>query len=43
MPHAILAELFAVDRSTVSKAIHQVRPLLAAHGFAVPDHETSRH
>nr|WP_264935724.1 transposase family protein [Streptomyces sp. A012304] len=37
MPHEVLAELFAVDRSTVSEAIRQVRPLLAARGFAVPD------
>jgi hypothetical protein len=27
-----------VDRSTVSAAVRQVRPLLAARGFAVPDH-----
>ncbi|MFI6551187.1 transposase family protein [Streptomyces prunicolor] len=33
----MLVELFAVDRSTVSEAIRQVRPLLAARGFAVPD------
>nr|WP_328826843.1 transposase family protein [Streptomyces ureilyticus] len=37
LPHAVLAELFAVDRSTVSEAVRQVRPLLAARGFAVPD------
>ncbi|MBT2401643.1 transposase family protein [Streptomyces sp. ISL-100] len=37
LPHAVLAELFAVDRSTVSEAIRQIRPLLAARGFAVPD------
>lgn len=37
LPHAVLAELFAVDRSTVSEAIRQVRPLLGARGFAVPD------
>lgn len=29
--------MFGVDRSTVSAAIRQVRPLLAARGFAVPD------
>ncbi|MFC8231736.1 hypothetical protein [Streptomyces sp. NPDC057284] len=33
MPHVVLAELFEVDRSTVSAAIRQVRPLLAARGF----------
>ncbi|WP_236572943.1 transposase [Streptomyces sp. GS7] len=37
LPHAVLAELFAVDRSTVSEAIRQVRPLLASRGFAIPD------
>ncbi|MFE5681273.1 transposase family protein [Streptomyces erythrochromogenes] len=36
LPHEV-AELFAVDRSTVSEAVRQVRPLLAARGFAVPD------
>ncbi|MCK8434952.1 IS5/IS1182 family transposase [Streptomyces sp. D2-8] len=37
LPHAALAELYRVDRSTVSGAIREVRPVLAAHGFAVPD------
>lgn len=37
LPHEVLAELFEVDRSTVSEAVRQVRPLLAARGFAVPD------
>ncbi|WP_405690704.1 transposase family protein [Streptomyces sp. NBC_00057] len=37
LPHAALAELYSVDRSTVSGAIRQVRPLLAARGFVVPD------
>jgi hypothetical protein len=37
LSHAALAELYEVDRSTVSNAIHEVRPLLAARGFAVPD------
>lgn len=37
LPHAALAELFDVDRSTVSGALCEVRPLLAARGFAVPD------
>jgi hypothetical protein len=30
LPHAALAELYSVDRSTVSGAIREVRPLLAA-------------
>jgi DDE superfamily endonuclease len=33
LPHAALAGLYGVDRSTVTRA---VRPLLAARGFAVP-------
>lgn len=37
LPHAALAELYGVNRSTVSGALHKVRPLLAARGFAVPD------
>lgn len=36
IPHAALAELYAVDRSTVNGANREVRPLLAACGFAVP-------
>ncbi|MFF1834778.1 transposase family protein [Streptomyces sp. NPDC058231] len=37
LPHAALAELYGVDRSTVSGSVREVRPLLAARGFAVPD------
>jgi hypothetical protein len=36
LPHAALAALYGVDRSTITRAIHEVRPLLAARGFAVP-------
>ncbi len=36
LPHAALAELYRVHRSTVTRAIGEVRPLLAARGFAVP-------
>jgi hypothetical protein len=36
LPHAALAVLYGVDRSTVTRAVHEVRPLLAARGFAVP-------
>lgn len=39
LPHAALAELYGVDRSTVSTvsaAIREVRPLLAARGLAIP-------
>lgn len=36
LPHAALAAFYGVHRSTVSRAVHEVRPLLAARGFAVP-------
>ncbi|MFF3129406.1 transposase family protein [Streptomyces sp. NPDC057908] len=36
LPHAALAVLYGVDRSTVTRAVHEIRPLLAARGFAVP-------
>ena len=36
LPHAALAELYRVHRSTVTRAVGEVRPLLAARGFAVP-------
>ena len=36
LPHAVLAALYEVHRSTVTRAIGEVRPLLAARGFAVP-------
>jgi hypothetical protein len=42
LPHAALAELYRVDRSTVTRAIREVRPLLAARGFAVKDHPELR-
>ncbi len=38
LPHHALAVLYGVDRATITRAVHQVRPLLAARGFAVPDH-----
>ncbi|MEU6512359.1 transposase family protein [Streptomyces sp. NPDC046942] len=37
LPHAALAELYDVGRSTVTEAISEIRPLLAERGFAVPD------
>jgi hypothetical protein len=36
LPHAALAVLYQVDRSTISRAVHEIRPLLAARGCAVP-------
>ncbi|MEU0930921.1 transposase family protein [Streptomyces malaysiensis] len=37
LPHAVLGLLFGVDRATVTRAIAEVRTLLAARGCAVPD------
>jgi hypothetical protein len=37
LPHAALAELYRVGRSTVTEAIGEIRPLLAERGFAIPD------
>jgi hypothetical protein len=36
LPHQALAVLYGVERSTVSAAVRQVTPLLAARGFATP-------
>jgi len=36
LPHAAIALLYGVDRSTITRAVHEVRPLVAARGFAVP-------
>jgi hypothetical protein len=36
LPHAALAVFYEVDRSTITRAVHEIRPLLAARGFAVP-------
>jgi len=36
LPQAALAELYRVDRSTITRAVREVRPLLATRGFAVP-------
>jgi hypothetical protein len=37
IPHEALAVVFGVDRTTITRAIGQIRPLLAARGFAVGD------
>src|SRR5512144_2699704 len=37
IPHAALAALYAVDRSTVAGAVRRVRSLRAARGFAIAD------
>ncbi len=36
LPHAALAVFYGVHRSTVTRAVGEIRPLLAARGFAVP-------
>jgi hypothetical protein len=36
LPHGALAVFFGVDRSTITRAVGEIRPLLAARGFAVP-------
>jgi hypothetical protein len=36
LPYQALAVLYGVDRATVTRAVGEVRPLLAARGFAVP-------
>ena len=36
LPHAALAVLYGVGRSTITRAVGEIRPLLAARGFAVP-------
>lgn len=37
LPHSVLGLLFGVDRSTITRAIAEIRILLAARGCAVPD------
>jgi hypothetical protein len=37
LPHAALGVLYGVDRSTITRAVHEIRPLLAQRGFAVPE------
>ncbi|MFJ1974135.1 transposase family protein [Streptomyces sp. NPDC087903] len=36
LPHAALAELYGRERSTITRAVGEIRPLLAERGFAVP-------
>ncbi|MFE3073088.1 transposase family protein [Streptomyces sp. NPDC059247] len=38
LPHAAPAEPYGAARSTVSRAIGEIRPLLAVRNFAVADH-----
>ncbi|WP_405670302.1 MULTISPECIES: transposase family protein [unclassified Streptomyces] len=32
----LLAQLFGVNGSTLTRAVHQVQPLLAEHGYKIP-------
>ena len=36
IPHAALAVMYQVHRSTITRAVRQVRPLLAGRGYATP-------
>jgi Helix-turn-helix of DDE superfamily endonuclease len=36
LPHAALAVFYGVHRCTITRAVYEIRPLLAARGFAVP-------
>jgi hypothetical protein len=36
LPHGALAVFYTVDRATITRAVGEIRPLLAARGFAVP-------
>jgi DDE superfamily endonuclease/Helix-turn-helix of DDE superfamily endonuclease len=36
VPHAALAVMYGVDRSTVTRAVQEIRPLLAGRGYATP-------
>lgn len=42
LPHAALAEPYGIARSTISRAIGEIRPLPAMPGFAVPAHSGVR-
>src|SRR5699024_12730415 len=42
LPHAVLGLLFGVDRSTITRAVGQIRTLLAESGCAVPDRTGGR-
>jgi hypothetical protein len=37
LPHKALGLLYGVHRCTIDRAVDEIRPLLAARGFAVPD------
>ncbi|MFV2118580.1 transposase family protein [Streptomyces sp. Act-28] len=37
LPHSALAELYGLERSTITRAIGEIRPLPARRGYAAPD------
>jgi hypothetical protein len=43
IPHAALAVMYGVDRSTITRAVRQVRPLLAGRGYATPGRPAAAH
>jgi len=36
LPHAALAVFYRVGRSTITRGVHEIHPLLEARSFAVP-------
>lgn len=42
LSHRVLPVLFATSASTIGRAVGEIRPLLAARGFAVPDRPAVR-
>ena len=42
IPHAALAQMYGVHRSTVTRAVREVRPLLAGRGYATPQGQRLR-
>jgi len=42
VPHAALAVMYGVHRSTVTRAVREVRPLLAGRGYATPQGQRLR-
>ncbi len=42
IPHAALAVMYGVHRSTVTRALREVRPLLAGRGYATPQGQRLR-
>lgn len=43
LPHAALALFYGVDRSTITRAVNEIRLLLAVRGFAVPGQPRGLH